>query len=176
MKLIVSCSNRKENCFRIAQSLKDESDELISLSGKNIRFCSGCDACANKLDSRCIQIDDMQDIYRSLEIVEKIVFIIPIYFENINGLFKNFIDRLNPFYHHNLLQDKEVFFITIGEASEDENSEVVKDLKSFFSKLSSGFGFSYKYLRNFSCGESGRVEDNYEDFNQIIDGLKGDIG
>lgn len=175
MKLIVSCSNRKENCFRIAQSLRDGGDELISLSGKNIRFCSGCDACANKLDSRCVQIDDMQDIYNSLEGSERTVFVIPIYFENVNGLFKNFIDRLNPFYHHNLLQDKDVFFITIGEASEEENSEVVKDLESFFSKLSSGFGFSYKYLRNFSCGESRRVEDNYEDFDLIISGIKDEI-
>ena len=176
MRLFISCSNKNGNCFKISQDLKNEDDELMSLSNKNLKYCLGCDSCIHKLENRCVLLDDMQDFYKSLERADKIIFAIPIYFDNVNGLFKNFIDRLNPLYHSEILKNKEIYFITIGEQSEKDNKITSSHIDYFFSKLAEVFEFNYKYLRNFSSGESGKIEDNYDDYEQIIGELKGMIG
>lgn len=172
MRLFVNCSNRNGNCFQIAKDLKDDKEELVSLSGKNIKQCLGCDRCINELENTCALLDDMQDFYKLLKRADKIIFVIPIYFDNVNGLFKNFIDRLNPLYHHQGLKGKQILFITVGEASEEENKFTSEHLDYFFSKLAEVFEFDYKYLKNFSSGESWDVKGNYDNYEQTIKELK----
>jgi multimeric flavodoxin WrbA len=176
MILFVGCSNKKGNCSKLVNDLKEDSDQYVFLSEKNIKFCLGCDKCANKLESKCVQLDDMQDIYRTIEKSDKIIFVIPIYFDNVCGLFKNFVDRLNPLYHAETLKGKDIYFITVGEESEEENDETSKHLNYFFSKLSQVFEFNYKYLRNLSTGESGSLVINYPDYTEIVEELKKKIG
>ena len=176
MKLFINCSNREKNCFKIAKDLKGDNEELVSLSNNNIKYCLGCDRCADELENTCVLLDDMQDFYKLLKRADKIIFVIPIYFDNVNGLFKNFIDRLNPLYHHQGLKGKQIFFITVGEASEEENKLTSEHLDYSFSKLAYGLEFDYKYLKNFSIGEEGDIESNYDNYEGIIKELKEEIG
>ncbi len=175
MRLFVGCSNKRGNCSKLVEDLKEDFDQYIFLSDKNIKFCLGCNKCSEELENKCIQLDDMQEIYKMIEKADTIVFVIPIYFDNVCGLFKNFIDRLNPLYHSEMLKEKDIYFITVGEESEDENKETSKHLNYFFSKLSQVFGFNYKYLKNFSTGESGSLSINYPDYKEIVEGLKKEI-
>lgn len=69
--------------------------ELIHLIDKNIRPCLGCYSKNPKLCRYpCVQKDDMQTIYPKLIKADAIVFGTPVYWFNMSGPMKNFIDRL----------------------------------------------------------------------------------
>ena len=97
MVLYINGSNRKENCSRILNDLKEKDDKLIELSEMSINYCLGCNACANNLEEYCVIEDDMQEIYEDIKKVNKIVIATPIYMNHITGLLKNVIDRFNPY-------------------------------------------------------------------------------
>jgi multimeric flavodoxin WrbA len=69
---------------------------LIDIADKNIKQCLGCysikhDSCKYP----CKQKDDMQEIYKILFKSDAIIFASPVYWFNVSGLMKNFIDRLS---------------------------------------------------------------------------------
>ena len=88
MVLFINGSNRKGNCSRILNDLKEKDDKLIELSDKSINYCLGCNACLSELKSHCIIEDDMQEIYEYILEVDKIVIATPIYMNHITGLLK----------------------------------------------------------------------------------------
>ena len=92
--LYINGSNRKGNCSKILNDLKNKDDKLIELSDKSINYCLGCNACMNELKEYCVIDDDMQEIYEEILKVDKIVIASPIYMNHITGLLKNVIDRL----------------------------------------------------------------------------------
>ena len=55
--LLINCSNKENNCYKILNSIKNENDKLISLSNKEMKFCLGCEACQNNLEKYCV-LDD----------------------------------------------------------------------------------------------------------------------
>lgn len=71
--------------------------EKISIIGKKIGGCIGCDACYRDAEHRCIQHDDMEECYRLLSAADVIVIATPIYFYGVSSQLKAMIDRLhNP--------------------------------------------------------------------------------
>ncbi|MFA6308841.1 MAG: flavodoxin family protein [Clostridia bacterium] len=69
--------------------------ETISVADVRVNGCIGCNACY--ANSKCIQKDDMQDIYNKLTDAETIVIATPIYFYGISSQLKSIVDRLhNP--------------------------------------------------------------------------------
>ena len=69
---------------------------LISLKGKEIRFCIGCLACQKT--QRCIQKDDAPGIADKVLNADTLVFVTPIYYYEMSGQMKTLLDRLNPRY------------------------------------------------------------------------------
>lgn len=69
----------------------------FKLRNLKIHNCVGC--CTCKRESRCHFDDDMIKIRRSIQKCDLMVFASPIYWCEITGLMKTFIDRLY-FYHH----------------------------------------------------------------------------
>ena len=96
--LLISGSNRKGNTDYILNRLNKNivNSEVILLKNKNIEYCKGCLAC-HRID-RCVIKDDINSIIDKLIESELIVFGVPNYFDNVSGLFKNFMDRLHPLY------------------------------------------------------------------------------
>ena len=113
--LLISGSPRKGNTEfilnRIFDSLEGEK-ELILLREKNIRHCLGCLSCGKT--KKCVIADDMQDIYGKIENADVIVIGTPNYYDNVSGLFKDFIDRTNPFYETGKLKGKKMIAIVVG--------------------------------------------------------------
>ena len=68
--------------------------ELITLAGKDINFCIGCDSC--KKTNECFQKDDMVQLTKKVKDAEGIIMSSPVYFGDMTGLAKTFIDRLRP--------------------------------------------------------------------------------
>ena len=62
----------------------------------NIKGCQGCRAC-KKPDAACVQKDDMAPIYEEIKQADGIVVGSPVYFGQITGQSKIFLDRLYAF-------------------------------------------------------------------------------
>jgi putative NADPH-quinone reductase len=66
----------------------------IFLAEKEINYCKGCYSCWFKSPGECIIKDDMTDIISHLAGANIIVLASPLYFNNISGTLKVFMDRL----------------------------------------------------------------------------------
>ncbi len=70
--------------------------ELISLKGKDIKYCIGCLSCQNT--GSCVLTDDVADIMSKVKEAEVIVYATPIYYYEMCGQMKTLLDRLNPIF------------------------------------------------------------------------------
>lgn len=170
--LYISGSNRKNNCYEFLKDIMNDSDKLISLSDLNIKYCTGCISCEKEIENYCILNDDMNEIYEEMLKTDKIIIMTPIYMNQITGLLKNMIDRLNPFCIHESLRKKKIYLITVGQVSEDENEEIKEDIEKYFKGISEFFYFDFEYLKNLSSGEMDSIKSNYENYKDIINELK----
>lgn len=66
----------------------------IFLSEKKIEHCKGCHICWSKGPAQCVISDDMVSILMHMGDANVIVFASPVYFENIAGMLKVFMDRM----------------------------------------------------------------------------------
>ncbi|MDQ7092495.1 flavodoxin family protein [Desulfosporosinus sp. PR] len=65
------------------------------LNGMNIKGCQECRACTEK--GRCVQQDDMQEIFDEIASADGIVFATPVYMWQMSAQLKTAVDRLLPF-------------------------------------------------------------------------------
>jgi multimeric flavodoxin WrbA len=116
--------------------------EIIYLNDLKYRDCQGCYGCNNSF--RCVLKDDLTRVYDAINKADEIVIGSPVYMWEGTGLFKNFIDRLLPYYNMKHKQgnvNKKVTF-AYSQGSEDvkENEvyfklmEVVIERLGFISK------------------------------------------
>jgi multimeric flavodoxin WrbA len=72
--------------------------EFVSLAGKEIRPCLGCEKC--KEQNWCInERDDWDDVIRKVMECEVLLIGSPTYYYDVSGQLKNFIDRSYSLYH-----------------------------------------------------------------------------
>ncbi len=99
--------------------------ELYSLSGKEIKPCDGCEACAKT--GKCHIKDDMQTVYQKLVAADGIIFGTPVYFFSMASQAKALIDRTYALRRPTIrLVNKVGGVITV--ASNLGRSDVLKDL------------------------------------------------
>lgn len=101
--LIISSSLRnKSNSLILANKVLDgalsagHDAKLISLKGKTINFCIGCLACQKT--GKCVQKDDVAEMMEEVRNADTLVFVSPIYYYEMSGQLKTFLDRMNPLY------------------------------------------------------------------------------
>lgn len=176
MALYINGSNRKGNCSKILNSLKEKDEKLIELADKSINYCLGCNACMNDLEEYCVIEDDMQEIYEEILKNDKIVIASPIYMNHITGLLKSMIDRFNPFcWHDDLLKGKIIYLITVGQMNEEENEEIAINIEKYFESIGEFIGFNTVFLKNFTSGDIETIDDvtkMYDNYEEIIKELK----
>lgn len=159
MNLLINGSNREKNNYNILTDIKSESDELISLAQKNIKFCIGCNSCLNKLENHCALNDYITEIYPKILNADKVVLSSPLYMSNITGTLKTLIDRLAPFYYHSLFQGKEIYLILTGQGTKEENEEEINAIIEYFTGISEWMDFKFKFLAYFTSGDLKEVDD-----------------
>ena len=91
--------------------------ELISLRGKEIKFCIGCLAC-QKL-GRCIINDDVNDIMAKVLESDVVCWATPIYYYEMSGQMKTLIDRMNAMYPKDY-RFRDVYLLTTAAEDEEE--------------------------------------------------------
>lgn len=122
--LILSASPRKNSnsemlarTFAAGAEASGNEVELISLRGKDLRFCQGCFACQRT--GKCEIGDDMQEIVPKMEQADVLVFATPIYYYEMSGQLKTLLDRLNPLFPSDYAF-RDVYLLT--SAAEDEET------------------------------------------------------
>ena len=112
MKILgVNCSPRKwgntwlllEEALIGAKEVGAET-EMCTLVDLEIRLCDGCTTCLKTL--QCHIKDDMRTVYPKVLAADGIIFATPVYFLNMTGQAKVFIDRLYPLYSGQKLANK----------------------------------------------------------------------
>ena len=91
--------------------------ELISLKGKDIKYCIGCLSCQNT--GSCVLTDDVADIMSKVKEAEVIVYDTPIYYYEMCGQMKTLLDRLNPIFSADY-SFRDIYMI--ATAAEDEET------------------------------------------------------
>ncbi|WP_031490648.1 flavodoxin family protein [Succinivibrio dextrinosolvens] len=92
--------------------------EFLSLKDRKIEFCIGCLKCQKQ--GKCILKDDMSELIEKVNNADTLVFSTPIYYYEMSGLLKTFLDRCNPLYIRDY-HFREVYLITASA----ENSQTV---------------------------------------------------
>ena len=115
--------------------------ETISVIGKQIGGCLGCNACYRDAQHRCVLHDDMEDCYQRLSEADVIVIATPIYFYGVSSQLKSLIDRLhNPI--RNTFKVKKLGLLAVcaddREAVFDSVSVMYRSVLSYFSLADGG--------------------------------------
>jgi len=73
------------------------STNFVSLAGKEIQPCTGCEYCST--EHRCVLEDDWEEVADMIIDAQVLVVGTPVYFYEVCGHLKNFIDRTYSLYH-----------------------------------------------------------------------------
>lgn len=124
-------SNSEILAHEAEKGAKDAGNEVefLSLKGKNIKFCIGCLACQKT--GKCVQKDDMADLIGKVQNADVLVFATPIYYYEMCGQLKTFLDRCNPLYSQEN-KFKDVYLITSAyDGSEKAADRAINGLKGW---------------------------------------------
>ena len=142
MKILGICgSPRKGNTEFMLKTVLNRAKELsaqtelIILRKKRIEHCDGCLSCDKT--AKCHIKDDMQGIYPKMLEADVLIFGTPTYYASPSGLFKDFIDRTNPFCISEQLKNKFAGIIVTGE---DTTLKSIKET----AKIVKGFCLSHR--------------------------------
>lgn len=103
MKIVAvngSPKGRKSNTNVMLQALLDglRTDEItpvtIHLSEHNINYCKGCYSCWTKTPGKCSIEDALPELIKQIVNSDLIIWGTPLYFHNISGTLKVFMDRM----------------------------------------------------------------------------------
>ena len=83
-------------CLREIASQKGEvlDFEMVYLGHLEIKMCRGCRVCFNLGEAKCPLQDDVQVIKAKLQAADAVILASPVYVEDVNGIMKNWIDRM----------------------------------------------------------------------------------
>lgn len=102
MKILVlnGSPRRKGNTVAMAGAFADGAAEsghevtVVNVCQKKIGGCLACEYCHTKGEGKCIQQDDMQEVYPVLEEAEMIVLASPVYYHSFTGQLQCAINRI----------------------------------------------------------------------------------
>lgn len=107
---------------RFAQGAREAGHEVevLSLRGKDLRFCNGCLACLKA--PRCVIQDDANDIVEKMGAAEVLCFATPVYYYGMSGQMKTLLDRANPLYSADYAF-RDIYLLTSSAEEEDSAAD-----------------------------------------------------
>ena len=134
---IVGSPRKKGQSARLVEEITAGAKEIGAevvihyLGEKNIKPCTGCYSC-EKTKECIIKNDDMQNIYRDMESSDAYVFSSPVYFNQVSGQFKVFIDRIFPYYWDKPLTGRKGIFTLVYE---DDHESLYHEVVDWFTDM-----------------------------------------
>jgi multimeric flavodoxin WrbA len=144
----ISGSPRKANtdllleaALKSAETLPGMTTERIDLKGTDIKFCIGCFKCfeENSNDYACqVHRDSMDQIYSKLRECQGLIIATPVYFGQVTGQMKTFMDRTEPLLRYGkgrwkfALKNKVGGAITVGGNRNGGQETAIQAIHHFF--------------------------------------------
>ena len=131
----------------------------VYLKDLNIHPCTGCDHCGRT--GGCIFDDGMTEIYDGFDNSDIVIFAAPLYFNSINGLSKNVIDRCQRYWsikytlkeNYKRNEDRKGMFLSVGGAPYSHNHfDGTLPIMDFFFKA-----INVDYLGNYLVSNSDKL-------------------
>lgn len=123
----------------------------IYLRDLKINYCTGCDYCGKT--GSCVLKDDMDLLYEGFDDSDIIILAAPLYFNSLNGLTKNIIDRCQKYWslkyslgqQYKRGEDRIGLFLSVGGApySHNQFNGALPIMDFFFKSINA------KYLGNY---------------------------
>lgn len=111
-----SNTNKMVNAFLKGAQEVGANTINIFLAENEIKHCRGCHVCWTKGPGQCVISDDMLKVLSLVGGADVIIFASPVYFENISGMLKTFMDRMTMLGSpHSQKDEKEVGVQTEAE-------------------------------------------------------------
>jgi multimeric flavodoxin WrbA len=113
--------------------------DIIELSDYKVYGCQGCKGCKLPDAEGCILMDDMQEIYRRMKEADAILLGSPIYYGEVTGQMKTFMDRWYALKDGSgnlrINKGKKALFIVVqGATVDDWYSHTLERLKKIMAK------------------------------------------
>ena len=155
---IISSGRRNGNTERIVSHIEEEflqtanknnlqvEFEQIYLGYTDIKVCKGCRICYDKGEDFCLLKDELLNIRDKISQADGVILASPVYVEDINGIMKNWIDRMAFNCHRPAFADKTAVIITTSGAGSTNHS-----LKTMNSALHT-WGFHVSAQSKFRTG------------------------
>lgn len=136
MKIVsIISSNRKngntdrvvrlvEDSLKLLAGREDTSIELerLYIGHMDIKLCRGCRICFDKGEQMCPLKDDLLMVREKIREADGVILASPVYVEDINGVMKNFIDRMAFICHRPEFAGKSAYIITTCGAGSSSHS------------------------------------------------------
>lgn len=136
--------------------------ERILLGHYDIQFCKGCRICFDKGEEKCQLKDDLLTIRDKILDADGIIIASPVYVEDINGIMKNWIDRMAFNNHRPEFAGKAAFLITTSGIGSSNHS--LKTMK----KALNAWGFYIVGQRKFRTGSLMSINKMKKQYNNKI--------
>lgn len=163
--LLISGSPRKGNTDFILSKIYENLNgkkELILLRNLNFSHCKGCLTCYSS--GTCVIKDDMEQLFNKLLSADVIIIGSPLYYGNVSGLMKQFIDRTIPAYESKSLKSKQLVSIMVGGGKVQVTEKFHKEAIKGFIKYNE---LNLVDIYNFEAFEANDLKQNRQSKMQI---------
>lgn len=155
---IISSGRKNGNTERIVRHIEEDflgianekniqaEYERIYLANSDIKLCRGCRICFDKGEDFCPLKDMLLSIRDKISQADGVIFASPVYVEDINGIMKNWIDRMAYNCHRPAFAGKIAVIITTSGGGSTNHS--IKTMKSALHT----WGFHVTAQSNFRTG------------------------
>lgn len=152
--------------------------EKVYLRDLEIKACNACEYC-NKTGN-CAKSDDMTKLYETIDNSQVIIFAAPVYFNSLNGLAKNMIDRCQRYWalkyelgqEYKRNEDRIGIFLSVGGApfTYDQFNGSIAVMDFFFRAVNA------KYKGNVFISHTDKISvDNRSDLQDLFKNVEFDI-
>lgn len=124
--------------------------EHINLGNLNVKFCRGCRICFDKGEALCPLKDEVLNVRDKITEADGIILASPVYVEDVNGIMKNWIDRMAFNNHRPAFAGKSAVVLTTSGVG--SSNHALKTMKSALM----AWGFSISAEGKFRTG--GRMD------------------
>lgn len=132
--------------------------EKIQLGHLDIKTCCGCRVCFDKGEERCPLNDDLLAIWEKIYQSDVILAASPVYVEDVNGIMKNWIDRMAFNCHRPAFAGKNVYIVTSSGGG--SSNHTINTIKNAFTTWGINFAGSSKF-RTGELMDSVEMESKY---------------
>jgi multimeric flavodoxin WrbA len=120
---LMSSYRKRGNTARIVEMIEVEMEalaarreeplefEMLYLGHVEIEFCRGCRTCFDRGEEQCPLKDDVPAIRAKIDAADGIILASPVYVDDVNGILKNWIDRMAYICHRPAFADKCVYLV-----------------------------------------------------------------